>query len=96
MTGTAMSANMEQLMGASPHAGWDVVRALLCDVSEATIRERSGLWTPMDAPLGGTKGGGGADRVSLRGAETSAAPDLAASATATDTRPLLVLAGSTR
>ena len=50
MTGTAMSATIEQLVGASPYAGWDVVRALLCDVSEATIWERSGLWIASDAP----------------------------------------------
>ena len=53
MTGTAMSANMEQSVEASPHAGWDVVRALLCDVSEATDWERSALWIPSDAPFGG-------------------------------------------
>ena len=72
MTGTAMSANVEQLVETSPHAAWAGVRALLeyfCDVSDATIWERSGLWIAW---------GGG--RAFLRGAETSDAPGHAAPA----------------
>lgn len=55
MTGTAMSANVEQLVRASPIAGWHVVRALtgyFCDVSGATIEE----WKPVNASLDSTGG----------------------------------------
>ena len=87
MTGTAMSANMQQLMRANPHAGWDVVRALILRRFRSDhLGEERSLVCGLDS-IGCTTREVGVRarcRALLPGAETSAAPDLAATASATD------------